>query len=173
MMRSTTQKLERLFAGVIVLLLLAVLAAACAPVEEGVSEDPDAVEPSIGDENALNALIADYMVAVNSGDADGMAALYAADAVRMAPDALPIRGRESIRRSMEQTFETAELNVQLQVKETEFSGELAYVRGTFLLTASPKDGSPPTESEGNWMRFMRREPDGRWRVAYSLWNPQS
>lgn len=172
-MRSTTQKLERLFAGVTVLLLLAVLVAACAPVEEGGAEDPGAVEPSIGDENALNALVANYMVAVNSGDADGMAALYASDAVRMAPDALPIRGREAIRRNMEQTFETAELNVQLQVKETEFSGELAYVRGTFLLTTSPKDGSPPTESEGNWMRFMRREPDGRWLVAYSLWNLQS
>ena len=170
-MESTTEM--RSHSRLMALLFVGLLALACAPAGEEVVEDPDAVEPSIGDENALNALIADYMVAVNSGDADGMAALYAADAARMAPDALPIRGRESIRRSMAQTFETAELNVQLQVKETEFSGELAYVRGTFLLTVSPKDGSPPTESEGRWMRFMRREPDGRWLVAYSLWNSQS
>ena len=121
----------------------------------------------------MNALIANYMVAVNSSDADGVAALYSADALLMPPDALPIRGREAIRQNMLQTFEIADLEVQLQIKETEFSGELAYVHGTFLLTVSPKDGTQPTESEGNWVRLMRREPNGRWLVAYWLWNLES
>ena len=169
-MKTTTRRRLRLAIGVPTIVLLGILAVGCAPVEEEAAEDPNAVEPSIGDESALNALIADYLVAVNGGDADGVAALYSADAVRMPPNAPPIRGRESIRRNMEETFETATLNVQMQVDETEASGELAYVRGTFLLTATPKDGSPATESQGNWMRLMRREPDGRWLIAYSLWN---
>ncbi len=158
--------------GIMVLAVLFVgfFAVGCPPVEDEVVEDPNAVEPSIGDENALNALIADYMVAMNSGDADGVVASYAPDAVRMPPDALPISGRESIRQNIAQAFEVADLNVQMQVIETEFSGELAYVRGTFLLTVMPKDGSSTTESEGNWMRLMRRAPDGRWLVVYSLWN---
>ncbi len=172
-MESATQPRERPVPTPLAILLAGLLLVACAPVQEEPADDPNAVEPSIGDESALNALIADYMVAMNSGDPDGVAASYAADAVRMPPDALPISGRESIRRNVAQAFETSDLNVQMQVIETEFSGELAYVRGTFLLTVTPKDGSPATESEGNWMRLMRREPDGRWLVAYSLWNFQS
>ena len=172
-MRRTTRRAESPAIGVPVLFLVALFSLACPPVEEEVVEDPSAVEPSIGDESALNALVADYMVAVNGSDADGVAASYAADAVRMPPDELPIRGRESIRRDIAQTFEVSRLNVQMQVEETVASGELAYVQGTFLLRVTPKDGSPATESEGNWMRLMRREPDGRWLVAYSLWNFQS
>jgi len=154
------------------LVLLAALLAlgGCAPVEEEAAEDPNAVERSIGDENALNSLVADFMVAVNSGDADAMAALYASDALRMPPDAPAFRGRETIRQNMTASFDAADLEVQLQIKETEFSGELAYVHGTFFLTTTPKDGSPASEMEGNWMRLMRREPDGHWLVAHELWN---
>lgn len=173
MMESATTMRERPVLTLLAVLLAGLSLAACPPIEEEPAEDPNAVERSIGDESALNALIADYMVAMNSGDADGVVASYAADAVRMPPDALPVSGRESIRQNIAQAFETADLNVQMQVIETEFSGELAYVRGTFLLTVTPKDGSPTTESEGNWMRLMRRAPDGRWLVAYSLWNFQS
>lgn len=173
MMKSTTRMCERILISLSAILIVGFLSAACSPVEEEVAEDPNAVEPSIGDERALNALIADYLVAMNSGDADGMAALYASDAVRMQPDGLPITGRETIRQNMARAFEVSDLNVTMQVLETEFSGELAYVRGTFLLVVSPKDGSETTESLGNWMRLMRREPDGRWLVAYSLWNLQS
>jgi uncharacterized protein (TIGR02246 family) len=172
-MKSTTRWHERPGISFLAVLLVGFVVVACPPVEEEVAEDPNAVEPSRGDEDALNSLIADYMVAMNGSDADGVAALYAADAVRMPPNALPIRGRESIRRNIADAFETSDLNVQMQVQETEFSGELAYVRGTFLLTVTPKDGSPATESEGNWIRFMRREVDGQWLVAYSLWNLQS
>lgn len=173
MMESATLMRGRPVPALLVALPAALFLAACPPAQEEPAEDPNAVERSIGDESALNALIADYMVAMNSGDADGVVASYAADAVRMPPDALPVSGRESIRQNIAQAFETADLNVQMQVIETEFSGELAYVRGTFLLTVTPKDGSPTTESEGNWMRLMRRAPDGRWLVAYSLWNFQS
>ena len=169
-MRRTTRWHLHSLIGVPAILCVGLLVTGCPPVEEEVAEDPNAVEPSIGDERALNALIADYMVGMNNGDADALAVLYAADAVRMPPNALPVRGRESIRRNMEQAFESANLNVQMQVEETVASGELAYVRGTFLLTVMPKDGSATTESEGNWMRLMRREPDGEWLVAYSLWN---
>ena len=173
MMKSTTRTLERLVVGFIALLLLAVLAAACAPAEEEVAEDPDAVEPSIGDENALNSLVADFMVAMNSGDADAMAALYASDAVRMPPDAEAIRGREAIRQNMVAAFEAADIEVQIHIQETEFSGELAYVHGTFALITSPKDGSASSEIQGNWVRLMRREPDGSWLVADELWNAES
>lgn len=172
-MRAVSRLADSPAISVAALLLVGLFSLACPPVEEEVVEEPSAVEPSIGDERALNALIADYMVAMNSGDADGVVASYAADAVRMPPNALPISGRESIRRNLEQAFETAQLNVQMQVEETVASGELAYVQGTFLLTVTPKDGSPTTESEGNWMRLMRREPDGKWLVVYSLWNFQS
>ncbi len=134
MMESATPMRERPVLTLLAVLLAGLFLAACPPVEEEPAEDPNAVERSIGDESALNALIADYMVAMNSGDADGVVASYAADAVRMPPDALPVSG---------------------------------------LLTVTPKDGSPTTESEGNWMRLMRRAPDGRWLVAYSLWNFQS
>lgn len=154
-------------------LLAGFLALACPPAAEEVVDDPDAVEPSIGDENALNSLVAEFMVAINEGDADAVAALYASDAVRMPPGALTVSGREAIRQNLSQTFEAADIEVQVQIEETKFSGELAYVQGTYALITTPRDGSGSTEVQGNWMRLMRREPDGAWLVASELWNIQS
>ena len=172
-MMNSNRTLWRFGACFLAICLVGFTAISCAPSEEEVAEDPNAVEPSIGDEKALTALVGNYVVAVNSSDADGIAALYAADAIRMPPDALPTSGRESIRQNMAGTFENADLEVQLHIEETEFSGELAYVRGTFALTTTPKDGSASSAIQGNWMRLMRREPDGRWLVAEELWNTDS
>ncbi len=149
-------------------LLFALTLIACPPPAQEVAEEVDAVEPSRGDEAALNSLIADYIVTLNSNDADGVAAVYAANAVRMAPDAPAVTGRESIRQLFARSFAASKRQVQMQVIETEFSGELAYVRGTFALSVTPNDGSPTTDRQGHWMRLMRREPDGAWLVAYSM-----
>ena len=70
-------------------------------------------------------------------------------------------------------FQNADLEVQIHVEEIEFSGELASVRGTFALITVPKDGSASSEIQGNWMRLMRREPDGHWLLARELWNAES
>lgn len=172
-MKCITRATESPAIGLLAVLLVGLFTVACPPAQEEVVEDPSAVEPSIGDEDALNALVADFMVALNTGDADGMAALYAANGRRMQPDGPPIVGREAIRQNISQAFEASDLEVQLQVEETRFSGELAYVQGTFALGVVPKDGSPRTDSLGHWMRLMRREPDGRWLVAYELWNLES
>lgn len=172
-MKSTSESRRRIDMRFPAILLAGLFVLACLPVEEGTAEDPAAVEPSIGDERALNALVADFMVAINNSDADAVAALYASDAVRMPPDAPEIRGREAIRQNLEGTFENADIEVQVHVEETEFSGELASVRGTFALITVPKDGSASAEMQGNWMRLMRREPDGRWLVARELWNSES
>ncbi len=153
-------------------LLLLALGTACTPVEEAVLEEPE-VEPSIGDESALNALVGGFIDAVNRGDADAVAELYAADGVRMPPDGPPVVGRESIRQDLAQSFEANAVELQTQVDETRFSGELAYVRGTFAMTVTARDGSASSEVEGNWVRLMRREPDGFWLIARELWNIRS
>ena len=140
-MKSTTRWHERPGISFLAVLLAGFVVVACPPAEEEVAEDPNAVEPSRGDEDALNALVADFMVALNTGDADAMAALYASDAVRMQPEGPPIAGRETIRQNISQFFETGSLDVQLHVDETVFSGELAYVMGTFALGVIPNDGS--------------------------------
>ncbi len=172
-MRNMTQSGWRPDFRFLAILLAGLFVLACPPVEEEVAEDPAAVEPSIGDERALNALVADFMVAINNSDADAVAALYASDAIRMPPDAPEIRGREAIRQNLAAAFENADIEAQVHVEETEFSGELASVRGTFALVTVPKDGSASLEIQGNWMRLMRREPDGRWLVARELWNSES
>ncbi len=172
-MRNTTQLCWRLDMRLLAILLTGVVVVACPAAEEEAAEDPAAVEPSIGDERALNALVGDFMVAINRSDADAVAALYSSDAIRMPPDAPEVRGREAIRQNLQATFEAADIEVQVHVEETEFSGELASVRGTFALITTPKDGSASAEIQGNWMRLMRREPDGRWLVARELWNSES
>jgi len=172
-MNDTTQSRWRPDVRFLAILLAGLFVIACPPAEEEVAEDPAAVEPSIGDERALNALVGDFMVAINNSDADAVAALYSSDGIRMPPDAPEIRGREAIRQNLQGVFEVADIEVQVHVEETEFSGELASVRGTFALITTPKDGSDPSEMEGNWMRLMRREPDGRWLVARELWNSES
>ncbi|MEV7526111.1 nuclear transport factor 2 family protein [Streptomyces sp. NPDC091371] len=86
----------------------------------------------------------------NAGDAEGVAALYAEDAVLAYPPGRQTVGREAIRELWEQVLAHGPVFEQEAPLPTLVSGDVA------LTSTPPKDGA------GARAQVVRRQPDGSW-----------
>ena len=50
-------------------------------------------------------------------------------------------------------------------RKSRFSGDWAYLRNYIEMTASPPDGGKPVRRSGYTLTILRKERDGRWRLA--------
>lgn len=118
---------------------------------------------------ALNATVADFAALLMAEDLDGFMDLFTDDVIRLPPDTPPIVGVDAVRAAQYTQFENFDQNITIRMEESEFSGDLAFVRGSFAVTLTYTDGTE-TELVGSWMNLMRRSPDGKWRIARNMWN---
>lgn len=166
-----SRKIHRINQATIVLCSVLALAAGCAAPPEEEAPAPEA-DPVAENEAALSELAAKYLQAVNRGDADGLAVLYTEDAIRMPSDGRRIEGRDAIRLFAAADYADANWDMQLRVDEGEYSGDLAFVQGTYALTLTSKaDPSAGAYQEvGKWMDLMRRQEDGSWLIEREISN---
>ncbi len=162
------REIRRMNQATLVFCSVLALAVGCAaPPEEAAPE----VDPRAENETALNELIAKYLQAVNRGDADGLAVLYTEDAIRINANSVPIEGRDDIRLFAAADYVDNDWEIQLQIEESDYSGDLAFVRGTYAVTLTSKeDPSVVYEEVGKWMDLMRRGEDGSWLIAREISN---
>jgi uncharacterized protein (TIGR02246 family) len=118
---------------------------------------------------AINDLIGQYVVAYNTEDPAAFQALYTVDAVRLPPDAKALEGLGPIRVYIEDVFAATDPEVTLHIEETEFSSDLAFVRGSWVLGLTHDNGESQS-TLGKWVSLMRRQEDGSWKIARDIWN---
>ncbi|NIM47978.1 MAG: hypothetical protein GTO22_01735 [Gemmatimonadales bacterium] len=53
--------------------------------------------------------------------------------------------------------------------ETGGGGDVAYARGTYLLTIAV-EGAEPTTDTGKYIEIRRKQPDGSWPIAIDMFN---
>jgi uncharacterized protein (TIGR02246 family) len=136
------------------------LAAACATQTPAPSTDTAPIDEIRGK----------FQTAYNAGDAAGIAALYAEDAVTQ-PDQRPeIRGRANIEKDLQQTFSQMSFNLQITPGETEIVGDIAHEHGTYTMTITPKAGGAPMPVNGKYLIILRRQADGAWKVIHDMDN---
>lgn len=108
-----------------------------------------------------------WMNAYNAGDAAGLAALYATDAMLLAPGAEPIEGREAIQAYWQTAMDaTPGATSQLTTKEVHQMGrDMAVEVGAFVSTGA--DGSHL--DHGKYVVIWQRTDDG-WKLARDIYN---
>jgi uncharacterized protein (TIGR02246 family) len=115
------------------------------------------------DERAIRDLVATWMEASKAGDTDKVLSLMTDDVIFMVPGQKPFgkaefgaaaRGMKG-RMTLEGTSEIVELNI---------SGDLAYIRNQIAITVTPEGGTPMRRA-GPTLTILRKESDGRWRLA--------
>lgn len=114
------------------------------------------------DEQAIRAVVADWMAASRAGDTEAVLALMTDDVVFMVPGREPF-GREAFAKAsagqagmrIEGTSEIVELKVL---------GDWAFTRNHIDITVTP-EGAEPIRRAGYTLTLFHKEADGRWRLA--------
>jgi uncharacterized protein (TIGR02246 family) len=114
------------------------------------------------DERAIRELVATWMAATEAGDQDTVLGLMTDDVVFMVP------GREPFGKA---AFAAAAGRMQglriegtSDIVELQVLGDWAYLRSHLRVTMTPR-GDAPTTRSGYTLTILRKERDGRWRLA--------
>ena len=142
---------------------------AAPPVEE--LENP----PQIG---GVDALRESFLKLHGQRDAEGVAGLYAQDAILLPPDLPPITGRPGIQHYYRSIFQRFETNLYLESQELHVVGDWALDRGVYQVDLVPQEGSgAPIREQGNYVVILQLSGDASWDLARHIWNrdasPQS
>ncbi len=111
----------------------------------------------------IQQVLQQYEAALNASDAETVLALYSSDPVFMPQFAPAQIGRNAVRKTYEQIFQTIRLQVKFTTYEVEYMGEFAFARtssaGTVTVLARQK-----TTAEGNNELFIFKQENGNWKI---------
>ena len=140
-------------------LLGALLLTSCGPKSPAGLTDQDRAAIQKGE--------ADFSAAMLAKDYAKVAAMYTADAVVLPANGPAVTGRAGIQQLLG-TFPPLSV-FTLTSNEIEGMGDLAYQRGTFLMTFPLPSGGSATDS-GKFLEIRRRQADGAWLISRDIWN---
>lgn len=105
-----------------------------------------------------------------SGDADGVASMFAVDAWQMPPNSPPLVGREAIRAFWKQALRWGKWGFSLKTQDVQTFGPLAVERGKYVLRFTAGSAAPPGMSSftdhGNYVVYWRRGANGQWLAVW-------
>jgi len=121
---------------------------------------------------AIEDVLNQYAVAVNTGDFELWLSLHADDVVKMGPDAPAIFGREALRANKEAAWDNFTLEMALYPEEAQVSGGLGFARGTYTLSITPKAGGETISvmPDGKYLTICKRQADGSWKISHDCYN---
>jgi uncharacterized protein (TIGR02246 family) len=136
----------------------------CAPVERTSTSD------SAEDVTAIRTHSEAFDRAISAGDEQSSAALLTDDVIWMVPNQPALRGREAVQNRFHGLFTGSSLELRSTVDEVRIAGDWGFVRGTYHLLLTPRDGGAPTDETGKLINILGREQNGTWRLARHIWN---
>jgi uncharacterized protein (TIGR02246 family) len=114
------------------------------------------------DERAIRNLVETWMSATKAGDMATVLGLMSDDAVFMVPGREPF-GKEQFAAAA-QGMQGVAIDGKSEIVELKVLGDWAYLRGRLQVSMTPPGGNPVHRS-GYTLTLLRKEPDGRWRLA--------
>lgn len=138
---------------------------ACQPAAEPPTEAPAQPTFTADDEAAIRGMLEKYVE--DFAMEWESTAYYAADAVRMPPNAPMIQGTAAIQELWDALPPRTGFTITPQVIAGD--GDLAYARGAYTLGLAPPDGDP-VNMVGKWHAIYERQADGSWLCVSDIWN---
>lgn len=120
-------------------------------------------------EATANEIADAYKQAFNEQSAEGIAELYADDAVVLAPNADRVQGKAAVAQRHAAQFEQAGAkNLDLTVDETRQVGDAIYQSGTYSMTVNGPNGEMPVA--GDWLVLAEPGGDGNYVITRHIYN---
>lgn len=114
------------------------------------------------DEQAIRDLVDTWMAATEVGDTQTVLDLMTDDVLFMVPGEEPF-GKDAFE-AMVREMKDVEVEGTADVLELEVLGDRAFLRNYIEVTMTPPDSGPVPRS-GYTLTILRKEYDGRWRLA--------
>ena len=125
------------------------------------------------DIHAIKQLAADWRSGWLAGDVDALLSLYADKPVLMPQGQPAVTGKDAIGALYRAVLNEVAITSEGTLVEVEASGDWGYFWSTYKLTATPKAGGRPIESEGKSLFIVKRTPGGAWKIARLMDNSSS
>ncbi|MEM1081803.1 MAG: SgcJ/EcaC family oxidoreductase [Pseudomonadota bacterium] len=125
------------------------------------------------DEQALHDLLMDYATKASAGDLQAWLSLWCEDGVQLPVDAPARSGIANIRAGMAPAFAAFDLTVTIHSVESAcVNGEVGMTHCNYSVRAVPKQGGESIDimRDGKALTIYRKQPDGRWKIAYDCVN---
>lgn len=117
------------------------------------------------DEEQIRQLVTTWMAASKSGDVDTVLSLMADDVVFLVPGREPMRKAEFEAAARAQATHTAPaFDGTSDIQELQVVGDWAFMWARLRVTATPPDGSPPTDRAGHTLTVFHKQ-DNKWLLA--------
>jgi uncharacterized protein (TIGR02246 family) len=114
-------------------------------------------------ERAIRELVATWFAASKRGDLPTVLSLMTDDVIFMVPGRKPF-GKEAFAAASE-GMKDVRIDGTSDIQEIQVLGDWAYLRGYLEIEMTPPDGGTPVHRSGHTLTILRKEPDGRWRLA--------
>ena len=122
-------------------------------------------------EAAVRKADADWVKAAQGKKTEDWMAFYSDDVVILPPNDKTSNGKEAARKPIAELLATPGLVISWQPTKVEVanSGDMAYLYGTYQITANGPDGKPMTDN-GKMLEVWKKQADGSWKCILDTWN---
>jgi uncharacterized protein (TIGR02246 family) len=131
-------------------------------------------DTTAADIEAINRLHQREIEASKAWDIETLASLWTDDIVALPPDGTEVVGKDANRKAV---LDMQQQNRDLQItdyilsfKEVKVVGDWAFEWGSYAGAARPSPRGQQDWSGGKIMRVLRRDKDGTWRIARTMYN---
>jgi len=133
-------------------------------------KQPPPADTPAADEQTIRDLDAKWEKTAGARDLDGTLSFYSRNAVVLPGNAPIVIGKDAIR-ALWVSLLSPDISLSWQATKVDVarSGELAYLIGTYTLTAKDAQGKPATD-HGKLVEIFKKKGDGPWKVAVDMYN---
>jgi uncharacterized protein (TIGR02246 family) len=114
------------------------------------------------DEKAIQALVVRWHRAMGAGDLAAVLSMVSEDAVFLAAEHPPMRGRAAFAQALMALAQSCTIQSSADIEEILVSDDLACCSATLTVTTTPRDGSAASVRTGPVLSIFRKEPGGHW-----------
>jgi len=125
---------------------------------------------ALPDVAAINKIWDLYTEGVNNGDLEVWISLWDEKGIRMPPDTPAVIGKAQIRASVANVFQQFNRKIVITNAETWVFGSLAFARGTYAASRTPKAGGSTAYADGKYLSILKKQPDGSWKIFRDIFN---
>ncbi len=119
---------------------------------------------------AMEADNTKWLQAFNTHNAKVMPSMYTRDAIILAPNSAPVKGREAIGQFWEKMLKDGKLKDHtFEIVDVKQDGNQAYQAARYTLV-TVKEGGESAKAAGNAVRIFERQPDGTWLTKVQIFN---